>query len=133
MITNDLATAQILFLLASDNRTQQQELKRDLQRSKYRYRLVLHSDKATLVESVKRQIAENDGKLPAVLVINYRFARKDCDTLLELVRRIRKSAAMECVVTNPPKPGHLREALVDLGARLFDSESGLAMAELTLH
>jgi len=120
-------------MLASDNRPQLQELKRDLQRSKYRYCLAVHSDKTTLVESINRQINENDGKLPAVLVINYGFARKDCDTLLELVRRTGKSAAIECVVTNPPKLGSLREALVGLGARLFDSEGGLTMAELTLH
>ena len=133
MITSDLATAQILFMLASDNRPQLQELKRDLHRSKFRYCLAVHSDQATLVESITRQIAENDGKLPAVLVINYKFARKDCETLLQLVRRTGKTAAIECVVTDPPKLGSLREALVVLGARLFDAESGVTMAELTFH
>ena len=133
MITHDLATAQILFLLVSDNGAQVQAMTHDLQRSRYRYFLSCHADKAVLVESVKRCIADNAGRVPAVLLINCEFAGKDCTTLLELARSTSKSAAIECVVTHPPVAQSGRQALEALGARLFDGEDAGAIAELTLH
>lgn len=133
MITHDLATAQILFILVSDHRPQLQELTRDLQRSRYRYFFAPLADKACLLESVKQRIALNEGRLPIVLLINYKFAGKDCNTLLELARGLGKSAAIECVVTHPPRLESRRHVLEALGARLFDNEDGTAVTELTLH
>ena len=133
MITQDLAAAQILFILASDNAAQLKDLARDLQHSKYRYYFAPHTDKINLLEAVKRQIAANSARIPAVLVINYEFAGNDCESLIELVHITSKSAAIECLVTQPPKHKTARERLVNLGARLFDGEGSLTMAELTLH
>ena len=133
MITHDLATAQILFLLVSDNGAQVQAMTHDLQRSRYRYFLSCHADKAVLVESVKRCIADNAGRVPAVLLINCEFAGKDCTTLLELARSTSKSAAIECVVTHPPILQRRRKMLLALGARIFDGNDGMAVAELALH
>jgi hypothetical protein len=133
MITRELATAQILFILVSDSRPQQLELTRDLQRSRYRYCFTQHADKNTLVSSVKQQINTNCGRLPVVLLMNYKFARKDCHSLLEFVRRARRFSAIECVVTHPPSAQNAREDLLALGARLFDGEEDLAFSELTLH
>ena len=133
MITQDLAAAQILFILASDNAAQLKDLARDLQQSKYRYYFAPHTDRTNLLQSVKQQIAANNARIPAVLVINYDFAGNDCESLVELVHITGKSAAIECLVTQPPKHEVTRERLVNLGARLFDGEGSRTMAELTLH
>jgi hypothetical protein len=133
MIVQDFAAAQILFILASDDRTQLQELTRDLKRSKYLYAFSYHADKATAVNCVSQAIADNDGKLPIVLVINYKFAGKTSKALLELAREAGKAAAIECVVTHPPTLDKERETLLALGARLFEEEASMALAELTLH
>jgi hypothetical protein len=133
MIVQDFATAKILFILASDDRTQLQELTRDLKRSKYLYSFSYHADKATAVDCVSRTIADNDGRLPIVLVVNHKFAGKTSKTLLELARDAAKGAAIECVVTHPPTLAKERQTLLALGARLFEEEADMALAELTLH
>ena len=133
MIVQDFATAQILFILVSDDRIQVQELSRDLKRSKYLYSLSYHADKATAVKSVSQAIADNGSRLPIVLVVNYKFAGKASKTLLELARDAGKDAAIECVVTHPPTLNKERETLLALGARLFEEEANMALAELTLH
>jgi hypothetical protein len=131
MIVQDFASAQILFILASDNLSEVRGLERDLKRSKYRYLLVSHSHKATLVEAVSRQI--QDAKIPAVLVINFNFAAKFCMPLLQIARDATRTIAIECVVTHPPAQSSQRETLLALGARLFDGDAGMALTELTLH
>ncbi len=133
MITHALATAQILLILVSDNRRQMQELTHDLERSRYRYFVDLHADRSTLPDSVGQRIAGNAGRLPTVLLINYKFAGKDCNILLELARSRAASAAIECVVTHPPMLESRRQWLQGLGARLFDNDDGVATAELALH
>jgi hypothetical protein len=133
MITHDLATAQILFILVSDSRSQLNGMTHDLQRSRYRYFFAHHADKPALVESVRQRIAGNGGRVPTVLLINGKFARKECVALLELARGVAKSAAIECVVTHPPALESQRKALLALGARLFDGDDGMAVAEHVLH
>ena len=133
MIVQDYATAQILFILVSDNLSEAQGLQRDLKRSKYRYYVVPLSDKAKLVEAVARQIARHGAEMPAVLVINCKFAGKYCKPLLELARDATKTTAIECVITYPPVVSSQREVLLALGARLFDGDAGMMQAELTLH
>jgi hypothetical protein len=133
MITHDLATAQILFILVSDDRSQLHELTRDMQRSRYRYCFAQHADRSALLESVRQRIADNDGRLPTVLLINDRFAGKECVTLLELARGVAKSAAIECVVTHPPVRESRRKLLLALGARLYDGDDLMAIAEHRLH
>ncbi|MGZ5927732.1 MAG: hypothetical protein ACXWLX_00840 [Rhizomicrobium sp.] len=133
MSTRELATAQILFILVSDSRPQQLELTRDLQRSRYRYCFTKHADKNTLVKSVMQQINTNFGRLPVVLVVNYKFARKDSYSLLEFVQRARRFSAIECIVTHPPSTQKARDDLLALGAKMFDGQEDLAFSELTLH
>jgi hypothetical protein len=133
MITHDLATAKILFILASDSSSELIGITRDLQRSRYRYFFAHYADKSALVESVRQRIADNNGRLPTVLLINDKFAGKECITLLELARDVRKSAAIECVVTHPPARENSRKVLLALGARLFNGEDGMAIAEQMLH
>jgi hypothetical protein len=133
MITHALATAQILLILVSDSRHRLQEMTRDLQHSRYCYFLAPHAERANLVGSVTQRIAGNDGRLPIVLLIDHKFAGKDCTALLALARGIRRSTAIECIVTDPPMLASRRHLLEGLGARLFDNDASVAVTELVLH
>jgi hypothetical protein len=131
MLSRDAATAQIQLILASNDRTQRLALEGDLRSSKFAYFFVNLAQRDTLLVSVKNQIEQNRGKIPIVLVLDFKFVTKDARALLELARAASRSLAIECVVTNPPKDAQTREILTSLGARLFDNDA--SSLELTLH
>lgn len=133
MITYDLATAKILIVLASDRRSQVQELTRDLQRSSYSYYLEVLSNKTTIYDGFKQLIDTNRGRLPIVFVISHKFAGKASQGLLELAGYARRLCSIACIVTDPPVLQCHRQALVALGARLFDDEDRSSIEEIRLH
>jgi hypothetical protein len=131
MLAHDTATAQIQLILASNDRTRLRALQSDLRSSKFAYFFVNLVQRETLLSAVKTQIRQNGGKIPIVLVLDFRFARKDASALLEIVRAASRSLAIECVITDPPEDARTRERLSSLGARLFDNDA--SSLEMTLH
>ena len=85
----------------------------------------------TLLSSVKTGIEQNGGKIPIVLVLDFKFVSKDASALLEIVRAASRSLAIECVITDPPADARTRGMLTSLGARLFDNDA--SSLEITLH
>ena len=131
MLSRDTTTAQIQLILASNDRTQLRALKSDLRSSKYAYFFVNLMQRDTLLRSVKSQIEQNGGRIPIVLVLDFKFVTKDARALLELVSTASRSLAIECVVTDPPEDTQTREMLTSFGARLFDNDA--SSLEMTLH
>lgn len=130
MITTDLASAQILFLLVTDDNRQIASLTADLQRSRYRYGLATCAGPATMTHWLEQQIESNDGRLPIILLIDDRFARSNSRSLLQLAKDAGKRTAIQSIVTHPPTATGKRQELLALGARLFDSEE---TGELIVH
>jgi hypothetical protein len=61
------------------------------------------------------------------------FATSACVALLELARHAEETGPIESVVTDAPIGSAQRKRLNDLGARLYNSDTERAGAELILH
>ena len=133
MVVQELDKAQIDLVLVSDSVTQSRSLLRDVRSSKFIYTFARLASRATLLSDVRRQLALNGGRVPTVLVISYRFAGKDCEKVLRMLKNAALSAAIEYVVTEPPADEIVRQRLSLLGATLFDGDPDGASATLTLH
>ena len=132
MVVEDFTAAQIRLILASNDKAQAAQLLRDMRASKYFYGFALHNDSKTLLETVEQRIAE-PLNLPTVLIINYKFAAKQCEALLRLARTAAKDVPIECVVTHPPADPAVRAQLTALGATLYDEGSEIALPHVTVH
>ncbi len=133
MVVQDPSGAQIELILASNDAAQIRQLRQDVETSKFSYSFVHLSDRASLVANATRHIALNGGKIPIVMVINYKFAGADCDFILRAAKAASAISAIESVVTDPPRNNALRQRLIHLGARLFNSDSADIRHQLTLH
>lgn len=133
MLVQDAAGAQIQLILASDNKAEAMQLTRDLHASKYAYRVLHLGDRATLLDSLKRVISETGRTVPTVVVVNYNFAGRSSEALLQLANGISQDVAIECVVTSTPLDDGIRRRLKDLGATLFDGDLENISGNLTFH
>jgi hypothetical protein len=133
MVVQDATAATIRLILASNNADEIRQLKRDLAASRYKYHFVQVKQRDGLVEAVAGHLCNEAQRLPTVLVINYVFATKACVALLELARHALEAGPIECVVTDAPTDSAVRKRLNDLGARLYNSDTERAGAELVLH
>jgi hypothetical protein len=133
MLVEDPAAAQVELFLASNDDEQLDLLLRDLKSSKYIYSFVHFAFRGRLVESALERILRNAGRAPIVLVIDYKFAKGECEALLLAVRKLSKITTIQCLVTNPPQDDPARSVLIGLGARLYDEDSAGIASLLTLH
>lgn len=133
MVVQDFAAAHIHLILASDDERQVRELTRDLKASRYRYILTHSSRKDGLPNAVAGTLAHNGGRLPTVLVINYKFAPRDCAALLRLAHAAGKKGAIQCIVTDPPADPDIQRKLTQMGARLFLADDATLLSEMTFH
>jgi hypothetical protein len=121
MAIRDFAGAQIQLLLASNNPSQVQQIKHDLQRSSYLYAFTLLGERNAILKAIQRQVEAGASNLPTVLVLNYEFVKRDCEKILRLIQKASAKMAVECVITHPPMDQAARLALTKMGARLFDA------------
>jgi len=133
MVVQDATAATIRLILASNNADEIRQLKRDLAASRYKYHFVHVKKQNGLVEAIARHVCNEGQRLPTVLVINYVFATKACVALLELAHHALETGPIECVVTDAPTDSAVRKRLHNLGARLYNSDTERAGAELVLH
>ena len=133
MIVADTRSAHLRLILVSADKEQVSCLKRDLQNSNYLYAFYHMDSPDTLVADVQAQLARGVSRLPLVLIVNHSFAKSDCEILVRYASEAKKTMAIECVVTDPPKDGMARTRLQRLGARLFDGNPAEIPMELSVH
>lgn len=132
MIVPTLGSAQVVIILLSQDAEMIGQLKRDLLASKIGYFLAILSDQETLRRAAADRISEIAGIAPVVMVIDYNFARHDCDLLLRETGAAPYAATIACIVVNPPRDAARRQSLIAGGARLFDGDSAETAEQLTL-
>lgn len=132
MLVQDVNSAQITIILASNDDVQAGQLRRDLLASKFVYFFVVLRDRVALVDVMARHIATNGGKTPIVIVLDHKFAMTDCDIILAAICGFPNAESIASVVINPPMDHETRERLKAAGARLYDGGFAEVAKQFTL-
>lgn len=90
-------------------------------------------DLSTLAADVEAELAAVRGKMPVLVMIDFKFVGEACEAVLDRIEALKGDMAIECLVTGAPESGALTDRLRKRGVFLFDEGAELAGSILEFH
>lgn len=133
MLVEDPRAARCEILLITDDADHARELLADLATAPTPFLVTQVREPRRVVPALARLTEVLPRRFPVIVMLDFEFLGEACEAIAARALAMKGLAAVECLITRPPRNGPLAVRLADMGVFQFDPNGEIAAAERVLH
>jgi hypothetical protein len=133
MLVEDPRAARCEILLITDDADHAGELLADLATASTPFLVTKVHEPRRVVPALARLTEVLPRRFPVIVMLDFEFLGDACEAIAARAMAMKGQAAVECLVTRPPRKVRLAVRLTDMGVFQFDPNDEIAAPESMLH